>query len=90
MIHHNTIATYQKILSLNNEMLIAAEAGNYDVFFELVVICNQAISNLKKDPSTEQLSQAQVESKVLCLQHMLAQDVKISKIMNRSIEKYLS
>jgi hypothetical protein len=89
MIHNNTIATYQEVLLLNNEMLRAAEAGNNHVFFELVRLCNQAIGSIQKS-NPEPLNQSQVEIKITCLQQLLAQDAKISRIMNSSIERYLS
>jgi len=82
MDHHNTIALYEAVAQLTNQMLVAAKQQDWDKLTELESSCAQYVERLKSMEDTTPLPVEARERKVASIKSILADDREIRNLVS--------
>ncbi|HSH71467.1 MAG TPA: flagellar protein FliT [Methylophilaceae bacterium] len=82
MDHHNTIALYEAVAELTNQMLLAAKQQDWDKLAELELSCAQYVEKLKSVEDAVPLPSEARERKVASIKSILADDREIRNLVS--------
>ncbi len=82
MEHHNTIALYEEMAKVTNQMLIAARQQEWDRLAELETSCADYVEQLKVLEVTTVLNSDARERKVASIKQILADDKEIRNLVS--------
>lgn len=75
-----TIATYEGILAITNQMLQAAKRSDWDRLVSLELDCKHLTNQLIEQHAQEKLNDEQQKKKIALIQEILARDAEIRAI----------
>lgn len=82
MEHHTTIALYEQVAKVTNQMLMAARQQEWDRLAELESSCAQYVEQLKAMEITVTLSGDARQRKVASIKQILADDKEIRSLVS--------
>jgi flagellar protein FliT len=82
MERYNTIAIYEAVAQLTNQMLVAAQQQDWDKLAELEVSCAQYVENLDSAENQLPLPSEERERKVASIKSILADDREIRNLVS--------
>lgn len=80
--HQQTLAVYQDVLEISEQMLEAALRGDADSLYSLQQQCAQHVEYLRLEGAATGTNNEEREHKILLLQQILANDKAIRDIAN--------
>lgn len=78
----NTIAIYETVAKLTNQMLLAAKQQDWDKLAELEMCCAEQVENLKNVEDSLPLAREARERKVASIKSILADDREIRNLVS--------
>ena len=82
MEYSNTIAIYETVAGLTNQMLLAAQQQDWDTLAELEKSCAEHVESLKNVDEKLPIASDARERKIASIKHILANDREIRNLVS--------